>query len=587
MNTGDVLSRRYVIQKTMAEGGIGAVYQARDNLSGATVAIKMLPEELHRADRELVVMKHVFGLVNKLSHPGIAEVHEIEHDEASDRYYFVSAYIDGVNLAEFVRMKGGKVGFDETFGVCARISDALDYAHENSVLHKDLKPENVIIDAAGAVKVLDFGLSHDVRAALSALAGHRIYAAGALPYMAPEWFSGAAEAPALDLYALGALFYFMIHGSPPFDLHEFHAAQNAISGGPPAPLKELHSSRNRVLLKMLSPRSEERYRSGLEFIDAMRNTISRSWFPWRKLMAAALALVIAPVVLLAVFMVLDRDDIHQRHVVTKLLSKSRSTYQNVTNIGILPRFPGCSDDTYKIFKNRVINEKGFHVLELRELSAILTEQDISNMYKANFKDEIPLGIKNMPESHAVLRGECSRDGHKIELLLIGKNGVDLGAVYDTVMFWAPGEPEAVKTTTPVEKPSEAATEKKSVDSAPAIVKPETAIVVSSQGIIYDPRTRLEWYIGPDRPTTADEAKAWVESLTVGSGWRLPYYNELSGLYKYELGDRNMPAAFRTSGWYVWAQGTIKDAWILWDFHNNTSTYPRDIDARAFAVRSRR
>jgi serine/threonine protein kinase len=157
--------------------------------------------------------------------------------------------------------------------------------------------------------------------------------------MPPEWFSGAAATPAFDLYALGALFYFMIHGAPPFDLHEFHAAKNAVSAGPPPPIEGLGADRNRVLLKMLSTRNDERYQSGREFIDAMRSTVSRSWFPWRRLIKAVGALVIAAVILLAVFMALNRDEIHQRLVVTKLLLKSRSTYQNVSNIGILPHFP--------------------------------------------------------------------------------------------------------------------------------------------------------------------------------------------------------------------------------------------------------
>jgi serine/threonine-protein kinase len=113
----------------MTEGGLGTVYQAQDKLSDTTVAIKMLPEELYRAGREIDVMRRNFALVRKLSHQAIAEVHEIEHDEATDRYYFVSAFIDGVSLAEFVRLKGGKVGFDEALDICAQVADALDYAH--------------------------------------------------------------------------------------------------------------------------------------------------------------------------------------------------------------------------------------------------------------------------------------------------------------------------------------------------------------------------------------------------------------------------------------------------------------------------
>ena len=121
---------------------------------------------------------------------------------------------------------------------------------------------------------------------------------------------------------------------------------------------------------------------------------------------------------------------------------------------------------------------------------------------------------------------------------------------------------------------------------------EGTFVAYDNGVVKDTKTGLEWVVGPDRLTTWDEARTWVQNLTVdGGGWRMPTRDELKGLYKEGLGNRNMDPAFKTTGWGVWS-GETKDSSSAWFFdfdlgEKNWSTRGNSIFSRAFAVRSRR
>lgn len=114
--------------------------------------------------------------------------------------------------------------------------------------------------------------------------------------------------------------------------------------------------------------------------------------------------------------------------------------------------------------------------------------------------------------------------------------------------------------------------------------------VSENGVTTDTQTNLQWYVGPDKDTTWDEAKAWVEKLDVdGGGWRMPTRMELIGLYQDGKGSRNMDPIFKTTGWWVWASEIydFSSAWYVYFYYGNDNYYTRGTSdgARAFAVRS--
>ena len=123
-----------------------------------------------------------------------------------------------------------------------------------------------------------------------------------------------------------------------------------------------------------------------------------------------------------------------------------------------------------------------------------------------------------------------------------------------------------------------------------IIAKDGQYVSYKNGIVYDEKTNLEWIVGPDKDTTWDEAKAWVESLSVeGGGWRMPTREELKALYKKGAGSRNMTPLLKTSGWNVWSGETkgSSSAWLFDFLLGDESWYGRDRFRRGFAVRSRR
>src|SRR6476619_7214633 len=145
----------YEITSHLGTGGMGEVYQAADAKLGRSVAIKLLPEEFtHDTDRATRFEREARVLAS-LNHPNIATIYGVE--ESGGRKFLVMELVTGETLAETI--KRGAIPLDESLGIAAQITEALEAAHEKSVIHRDLKPANVKVTPEGKVKVLDFGLA--------------------------------------------------------------------------------------------------------------------------------------------------------------------------------------------------------------------------------------------------------------------------------------------------------------------------------------------------------------------------------------------------------------------------------------------
>lgn len=409
-------------------------------MSDLPVAIKLIPEEIGRDESEITDIKRNYQLVHKLSHPHIATAHNLEYEPDTGKYYLVMEYVEGVNLKDYRKSKPDrKLSVDEAVRISSQIAEALDYAHRKSIIHRDVKPENIMVTPKGDVKLLDFGLASEIRSSMGRVSKMTFDISGTRPYMSPEQIQGKFQDSGSDNYSIGVVFYELISGHLPFETPDYQLMINAVCKETPDTLSELSSKQNKVLLKMLAKKKEDRYKTAKEFVEDMDKTVQ----PSKKAPIAIGAFALIAVIALTVLFFGKEKKSHVDTIVEELFSKVHQTYKDITHIGVLPEFPGCSKEVYKNFKSRVINAKGFHILERGELGSILNDQDISNMYKADYKDEVPLGIRNMPDSHAVLRGEYLPG--KIELLLIGKNGVDVGASFASL---EPGRgKEPVRETT--------------------------------------------------------------------------------------------------------------------------------------------
>lgn len=216
MHPGQTLADRYRLDEPIASGGMGEVWRATDGVLGRTVAVKIL-----RADRSVDAS---FGTrfraeartLAALHHPGVVDVYdygEISSGPGAPQMAFlVMAYVDGEPLSHRLATSG-RMSAPETMSIVAQTADALHAAHVGGIVHRDVKPGNILIDDGGRAILVDFGIAHT--ADTDGLTGVRDVL-GTARYMAPEQATKRPLTPATDVYALGALAYECLSGAPPF-----------------------------------------------------------------------------------------------------------------------------------------------------------------------------------------------------------------------------------------------------------------------------------------------------------------------------------------------------------------------------------
>ena len=207
-----LLAGRYRVVRQLGQGGMGSVWLAEDTkLDGFKVAIKMLPSILVNNKRAYAQVKAEALVSLKLSHPNIATVRAFEEESGSP--FLVMDYIDGQTLDDYLAEKG-KLTEEETVKLLKPVAAALDYAHAQGVVHRDVKPGNVIIRKDGVPFVLDFGIAREIQETMTRVTGK--LSSGTLLYMSPEQLNGDAPKPAQDVYSFAAMVYECLTGAPPF-----------------------------------------------------------------------------------------------------------------------------------------------------------------------------------------------------------------------------------------------------------------------------------------------------------------------------------------------------------------------------------
>jgi eukaryotic-like serine/threonine-protein kinase len=261
---GSVLAGRYEIRKPLGHGGMGRVYQAHDRTLDDRVAVKVLRPELTR-DRELAArFRSEIKLARRVSHRNVCRIHEYGED---GRLRFISMeFIEGVNLREYLR--GRAVGTEEAFEISLQMARGLEAVHELGIVHRDFKAANIMIDARGVVKLMDFGIAKQLGAGEGiTTTGHVM---GTPEYMSPEQARGGRVDLRSDVYALGCVVYEVFTGTGLFQgdsaaatlYKHLHEAPPLETPGLPGPLM---APLGRALAKLPA----ERFASVTEFLAAL------------------------------------------------------------------------------------------------------------------------------------------------------------------------------------------------------------------------------------------------------------------------------------------------------------------------------
>ena len=314
---------RYEITDKLGEGGFGAVYGAKDIETGLYVALKSLPGEISRDGEEMEEIRANFQLVSKLHHPVIASVlhlhRVIDVDSKAksdlsikkDDYLVVMEVAYGGTLFAYRRKFPGQVlSLPEVIEICKPIADALDYAHSQKILHRDIKPKNIMIsdDGKKTVKILDFGLAAEIKSSMSRKSSDKSESTSGTPlYMAPEQWAGKRQDGKADQYALAAIVYELICGEVPFksvcDSGNLELIRNVVLKDAPEAIDSISKKENNSILKALSKDPNDRYASCTDFINSLSGKSKKKPFNKKILLFSGAGLGILALIAVVSFFI--------------------------------------------------------------------------------------------------------------------------------------------------------------------------------------------------------------------------------------------------------------------------------------------
>ncbi|MGN0395427.1 MAG: Stk1 family PASTA domain-containing Ser/Thr kinase [Coprococcus sp.] len=255
LNPGMMLSGRYEIIETVGSGGMSEVYKAKCHVLNRFVAIKVLKPEFSSDVNFVTKFRIEAQSAAGLSHPNIVNVYDVGEDEGI--YYIVMELVEGITLKEYIQ-KNGRIAADQAIDFAIQIAQGLEAAHEHHTIHRDIKPQNIIVARNGSIKVTDFGIA---RAASSNTMTSN--AMGSVHYISPEQARGGYSDERSDIYSLGITMYEMVTGHVPFEGENNVAiALMHIQGDMVSPREyypDIPISLEKVILKCTQKKPERRY----------------------------------------------------------------------------------------------------------------------------------------------------------------------------------------------------------------------------------------------------------------------------------------------------------------------------------------
>ena len=263
---GKMLDDRYEILETIGEGGMAIVFRALDHRLNRYVAVKIMREEMAEDEefrRRFCAESHAVAM---LSNPNIVSVYDVSHSD--EREYIVMELISGITLKQYMDKKGA-LDWKEVVHFSKQITRALAHAHERGIIHRDIKPQNIMLLRDGTLKVADFGIA----ALENEVHENNGQTIGSIHYIAPEQARGKSPDARSDIYSLGVVMYEMLSGKLPYTGSTLAEIAVKHMNASPAPLREqfpaIPQELEKITLKAMNPNLDERYQTANELLEAL------------------------------------------------------------------------------------------------------------------------------------------------------------------------------------------------------------------------------------------------------------------------------------------------------------------------------
>lgn len=268
---GQLINDRYEIEKLIGEGGMANVYLARDTILDRKVAVKVLRGDLAGDDKFVRRFQREALSASSLSHPNIVEIYDVGEDEGN--FYIVMEYIEGKTLKALIK-KRGVLTLPETIDIMLQLLDALASAHDSYIIHRDIKPQNIMIKESGLVKITDFGIAMALNNAQLTQTNSVM---GSVHYLPPEQASGKGSTIRSDIYSLGILMFEMLTGKMPFKGDSAVEIALKHMKEPLPSAKELNpvipQTVENIILKAAAKNPKNRYRDVREMADDIKTCL--------------------------------------------------------------------------------------------------------------------------------------------------------------------------------------------------------------------------------------------------------------------------------------------------------------------------
>ena len=266
--SGTTFASRYEIVEELGKGGMGRVYRVEDKKIGEEIALKLIKPEIASDQAMIERFRNELKLARKITHKNVCRMHDFHEEEGIP--FITMEYVAGEDLKSFMRQKGKII--EEAISIAKQVCEGLAEAHELGVVHRDLKPQNIMIDKKGRARIMDFGIARSIEAPGVTSSGMMI---GTPDYISPEQAEGEKADQRSDIYSLGSILYEMVTGSVPFKGDTaLSVALKHKTKIPPDPKKlnpEVPKELNRLILICLEKERERRYQTAEDLLADLRN----------------------------------------------------------------------------------------------------------------------------------------------------------------------------------------------------------------------------------------------------------------------------------------------------------------------------